>query len=301
MVNIDRVAVVGGTHGNEFTGIYLVKKFDNFPELINRKSFQTQAILANPRAFQAARRYLDKDLNRCFVTQDLHNPALSTYEEKRAKIIHQTIGFQGSSQADFILDLHSSSANMGLTIILVNQHPFNLRLAAYLSLIEPKLKVYYWTEKTQENPFLNSLCELGFSLELGPIVPGTLKATMLQKTENLVHHVLDYLDKYNQGFLPKIDQELTIYQHLRTIDYPKNKAGEIQAMIHPQLENKDYQKLQPGEPIFLTFEGKTIFYEGQETVWPLFINEVAYYEKGIAMCLAQETKIKISEYDSFCS
>ena len=59
-------------------------------------------------------------------------------------------------------------------------------------------------------------------------------------------------------------------------------------MIHPQLENKDYQKLQPGEPIFLTFAGKTIFYEGQETVWPVFVNEVAYYEKGIAMCLTKK-------------
>ena len=37
MVNIGRVALVGGTHGNEFTGVYLVKKFDSFPELINQK------------------------------------------------------------------------------------------------------------------------------------------------------------------------------------------------------------------------------------------------------------------------
>ncbi|MGB3692811.1 MAG: aspartoacylase [Spirulinaceae cyanobacterium] len=299
MVNINRVAVVGGTHGNEFTGVYLVKKFTHFPELIHRKSFQTEAILANPGAFQAARRYLDKDLNRCFITRDLHNPTLRTYEEKRAKTIYQTIGFQGSSQADFILDLHSSSANMGLTIILVNDHPFNLRLAAYLSLIEPTVKIYYWTEKKQENPFLNSLCELGFTLELGPIAPKTLKATIFQKTENLVYRILDYLDKYNQGLLPTPEQELTIYQHFKTIDYPKNEAGGIRAMIHPQLENRDYQKLQPGDPLFLTFEGETIFYQDEESVWPLFINEVAYYEKEIAMCLAKETKIKIPEYSNF--
>ena len=299
MTNIGSVAVVGGTHGNEFTGAYLVKKFDNFPNLINRKSFQAKAILANPGAFKAERRYLEKDLNRCFSKKDLLDPALNTYEEKRAKYIHKTIGYQGSSQAEFILDLHSSSANMGLTLILVNKHLFNLRLAAYLSMIEPRLKIYSWTEEKQETSFLNSLCELGFSLEVGPITPGTLRATIFQETENIVHHVLDYLDKYNQGLLPVADQELTVYQYLKTIDYPKDEMGEIIAMIHPQLENRDYQKLQPGEPLFLTFAGETIYYQGQEAVWPLFINEVAYYEKGIAMCLTQKTEIKIPQAISF--
>ena len=31
MNHIKRVAIVGGTHGNELTGIYLVKKFDRAP------------------------------------------------------------------------------------------------------------------------------------------------------------------------------------------------------------------------------------------------------------------------------
>ena len=70
-------------------------------------------------------------------------------------------------------------------------------------MIEPEAEnLLLGRRKTKENTFLNSLCELGFSLELGPIAPGTLKASILQKTENLVHHVLDYLDKYNRGFLP---------------------------------------------------------------------------------------------------
>ena len=299
MASIGSVALVGGTHGNEFTGAYLIKKFDSSPNLITRKSFHTKAILANPGAFRAEKRYLDKDLNRCFIAKDLQNPNLNTYEETIAKSIHKNIGYRGNSQVDFILDLHSSSANMGLTLILVNQHIFNLQLAAYLSMIEPRLKIYNWTEEKQETPFLNSLCELGFSIEVGPIAPGTLKASVFQETEKIVHHVLDYLDKYNQGLLPVTNQELTIYKHLRTIDYPKNELGEIKAMIHPQLENRDYQKLQPGEPLFLTFEGETIFYQGQEVVWPLFINEVAYYEKGIAMCLTKKTEIKIPQAIEF--
>jgi succinylglutamate desuccinylase len=32
---VKRVAIVGGTHSNEWTGIYLVKKFQQYPELIH--------------------------------------------------------------------------------------------------------------------------------------------------------------------------------------------------------------------------------------------------------------------------
>ena len=42
MKKINKLAIVGGTHGNEFTGIYLVKKFEEFPELISRRNFDTQ-------------------------------------------------------------------------------------------------------------------------------------------------------------------------------------------------------------------------------------------------------------------
>ena len=41
--------------------------------------------------------------------------------------------------------------------------------------------------------------------------------------------------------------------------------------------------------LFRTFDGKDILYEGEadgrESVWPIFINEPAYYEKDIAMSL----------------
>jgi len=133
METISRVAIVGGTHGNEFTGAYLIKKFETTPEIIKRPSFETLTLLANPQAFQAGKRYIDKDLNRCFTNQVLESSLESVYEENRAKFINKLLGPKGNPQFDFILDLHSSTANMGLTIILLNNHPFNLKLAAYLS------------------------------------------------------------------------------------------------------------------------------------------------------------------------
>ncbi|MEH1830196.1 MAG: aspartoacylase [Nostoc sp.] len=294
MNQINRVAIVGGTHGNEFTGSYLIQKFAQFPDLITRSSFETVTLLANPNAFAAGRRYVEKDLNRCFLKQDLQDPTLKSYEELQAKLIQDTLTSNGDKQADFILDLHSSTANMGLTIILVNSHPLNLKLAAYLSRINPLVRIYRCSfQSVEENPFVNSLCELGFAIEVGPIAQGVLKATLFQQTEELVHALLDYLEQFNQGEIPSNNETLTLYDHLSTVDYPKKSDGTIFGMIHPELQDNDYQALNPGDPIFLTFDDKTIVYEGSSTVWPIFINEAAYYEKGIAMCLTQKQQINI--------
>ncbi|WP_193197139.1 aspartoacylase [Nostoc sp. MG11] len=293
MNQINRVAIVGGTHGNEFTGAYLVKKFNQFPDLIAKPNFETVTLLANPKAFAVGRRYIEKDLNRCFLKQELQNQTLESYEELQAKSI-QNILASSAKKVDFILDLHSTTANMGLTIILVNNHSFNLKLAAYLNYINPLVKVYRCSfQSFEENPFLNALCELGFAIEVGPVAQGVLKSTLFQQTEKLVHEILDYLERFNQGEIPSTNETLIMYQHLSVVDYPKKEDGAIFGMIHPKLQDRDYQALNPGDPIFLTFDDETIFYQGKSTVWPIFINEAAYYEKGIAMCLTQKLRVNL--------
>ncbi len=293
MENFKKVAIVGGTHGNEFTGIYLIKKFENFPQLIAKYSFDILTILANPEAFKVCRRYVDKDLNRCFLKGILNNFLGSTYEENRAKFLHQTLGPKENPQVNFILDLHTTTSNMGLSIILLSNHPFNIRLAAYLSSIEPTVKIYSWIEPEKESSFLNSICERGFGIEVGPIPHGTLNAHLFEQTERLILVILDYLDQCNQNDISKIDNTVTIYQHLKTVDYPKNKDDEIEGMIHPALQGRDYEELKPGDPLFLTFDDRTIYYEEEALVYPVFINEAAYYEKGIAMCLTTKESIEV--------
>lgn len=93
---IKRVAIAGGTHGNELRGIYLVKKFQKLPHLIQRSSFESVTFFANPKAYEIGKRYFDTDLNRSFTELDLENPNLSTYEAQRAKEIYRTFGTGGS-------------------------------------------------------------------------------------------------------------------------------------------------------------------------------------------------------------
>lgn len=293
---LKRVAIVGGTHGNELLGSYLVKKFEKSPSLIQRTSFESLTLLANPEACAVGRRYIDRDLNRCFLSRDLSNPMLSSYEDRRARTINQMLGPKGNSQVNFIIDLHSTTANMGLTIIPASDHPFNLRLAAYFSAIHPLVKVYRWPQSGQEQPFLRSISELGCTIELGAIAQGVLDARLFQQTEELLSAILDYLDAHNQGKPLSLPPTMTVYQGSQMIDYPRTPQGELQAMIHPQLQFQDYQPLNSGDPMFLSFEGKEISYESDSTVYPVFVNEAAYYEKGIAMCLTQKQHIDLGVY-----
>ncbi|MCP6760972.1 MAG: aspartoacylase [Fischerella sp. CENA71] len=290
MNQINQVAIVGATHGNEFTGGYLLKKFEQFPHLIRRTSYETQTLLANPEAFKVGRRYIDKDLNRCFLSQDLQNSTLSSYEDIRAKAINQILGPKDNPQVDVILDLHSTTANMGLSIIIGNKNPFCLQLSAYLSAINPLVKVCL-TQTDQASYLLRSLCQCGLVIEVGPVAQGVLNADLFLKTENLIYTILDYLEAYNQNRISETYDALTIYQDIGSIDYPRNNLGEIQAMIHPQLQFRDYEPLHPGDPIFLSLSGQEITYQGESIVYPVFINEAAYYEKGIAMRLTQKQQL----------
>jgi succinylglutamate desuccinylase len=287
---IKRVAIAGGTHGNEITGIYLVKKFQKTLSLIQRASFESVTFIANPKAQEIGKRYFDTDLNRSFTQLDLENPNLSTYEARRAKEIYQTYGTGGSQQTDFTIDLHSTTSNMGLTLILANLECFNLELAAYLVSMNPHIKILYSIATHAENPHLDSISKFGCTVEVGAVAQNILDAKLFQQTEALVYLILDYVEAYNQGTLQQVNNIPTIYQVTHNIDFPRNQSGEIRAMIHPELQFQDYKPLYPGKAIFLTFEGEEIFYEGDSIVYPVFINEAAYYEKGVAMCISQQVQ-----------
>ncbi|MBR8838219.1 MAG: aspartoacylase [Stigonema ocellatum SAG 48.90 = DSM 106950] len=290
---IRRVAIVGGTHGNELTGIYLVKKFQQFPHLLHRQSLECMTLLANPEAVAANRRYIDRDLNRCFANEDLSNPALTGYEDRRAKEIAAQLGPKDQPNADAIIDLHSTTANMGLTILPSSKHPFNLRLAAYLNELHPLVRVCCGVKCDRDTPMLRSLSPFGCTIEVGAIAHGVLNADYLQQTEMLVHAILDYLDAMNQGKILPVPPSLTVYQAISSVDYPRNSSGELQAAIHPHLQFKDYEPLCNGEPMFLTFTGESIPYRGETIVYPIFINEAAYYEKKIAMTLTEKQQVRL--------
>jgi len=290
---IRKVAITGGTHGNELTGVYLVKKWQKNPNLIERSSFKTITQLMNQQAIKEVRRYIDHDLNRSFGSSDLANDRLETYEATLAKELNNLLGKKGSNtpNVDFIVDLHTTTSNMGLSIVVSNMSKITWRTIAYLCQKEPNLKVYRW-QGDIENAFVDSIAPHGFAIEVGAVPQGVLRADLFLKTEALIYHLLDFLEKENNEENLELPNEVEIYDHERLVDYPRDEQGDIMGMVHQDRQDKDFTLINDGEPLFLTLDDELVTYKG-ESLYTLFVNESAYYEKGFAMTLARKRVEKI--------
>ncbi|WP_020209960.1 aspartoacylase [Gilvimarinus chinensis] len=289
---IKHVAVTGGTHGNESTGVYLVKHWQSHPEEVKRDSFATELHLTNPAAIKAMRRYVDQDLNRQFNLKDLQNPALQGSEQQQAKVINEQLGPKENPRVDFVIDMHTTTANMGMTVVFNSDHPLVIGAAFYIKQKMPDAHLFFQPSDRLEDNFLRSMGRYGgLVIEVGPIPQGLLKHQVYADTHEAVMHALDYLEQYNQGQKPEIPAETTGYRFIEKIPFPVDEHGEIAGMIHPDRQDRDYQPIAPGDPLFITLAGETITYQGEQTVYGAFINEAAYYDRSIGLSLMEKVRI----------
>jgi succinylglutamate desuccinylase len=280
MEAISNIVVCGGTHGNELTGVYLARKHG--------------WLLANPAAAAVCRRYVDCDLNRCFALSSL-NSSLLDLEKVRAREINALLGGKGTASApDLILDIHNTTANMGVTLILSDNENVSplLNICANIAKEFKDVHIYLQPEKRGESPYLGTIARRDVCIEAGPQAHGTLDAELFFKVERIVFRFLELLGAWNKGNLPKASGDIETFTEKRNVDYPRDFEGNIIAMIHPAFQGKDFCELRAGMPVFMDFEGNDILWEG-ETCYPAFINEAAYYEKGIAMSLTEKSYLLV--------
>jgi len=293
--HIKKVAIAGGTHGNELTGIYLVNRYIKSPELIRRSTFETVAMHMNLKAMEQCTRYVDKDLNRTFSKDALADTTLTSYEDKLAKEINQKIGPKGSKtpNIDFIIDLHTTTSNMNLSICISSTDELTWQAIAYVKECLPELNIFRWKGDTDDASFVSSIPPRGFTVEVGPIPQGVLRADVFLSTERVVQATLDFFELHNTGKLEKKYTEVEIYDHIKLVDFPRDEDGNIIAMIHADLQDVGYKKINKGDPLFMQLNGESVNYEEEDEVYALFVNEAAYYEKGFAMCLTDKKVINI--------
>ena len=295
-MKINKVAIVGGTHGNENTGVFLVNKLKNaLPEY---KGLKLKYLLANPMAIKQTRRFIDYDLNRSFGIQELNNVERFEYELNRAKVINNELGPKGDSKYDFIIDMHTTTSNMGVTFVFSDLNKNNLQLASYLSKNNDSLNLYYHPPESKDvdadQPYLNTISPFGLPLEVGPVPNGLLRHDVIEMTEKTVKDTLEFITLLNNQSLPDIPDSIEIFQHSETILFPCDDEGNITAYIHKNLQDKAFCQLKKGDPIFYTVDNKTIYFENEFTMYPVFVNEAAYYYQNIAFSLAK--KISISTH-----
>lgn len=295
MTPIRTVAIVGGVHGNEFSGIYAIRRYQQQPELIQRPSFSVSTLFANPQAHQANKRYLHSDLNRQFKTVDLNNPALANYEQSRAKVINQLLGPKENPKTDFVIDLHNTTSNMGACLIMTQAGPFYNQLAAYVKMVMPEAIISRDEDHfaREDHALLCTLGKYGVIVEVGPQSQSVLRQDVLEQMHEMTKHILDFVELYNTGTLPELPKRTEAYLYLHSIKLPMNEKGERLGMVHKNVQDNDYKAIHPGDPIFTLFDGTEVPYEGDTVVYPTFINEAAYYDNNLAMSLNDKVWIEL--------
>ncbi len=287
---IKHLAIVGGTHGNEFTGIYLLRKWHKKTALVERSNFTTEMIFANPQAYAQNKRYVEHDLNRCFSQADLDNNQLSSIEQIRAKEINQQIGPKGQPRIDFIIDLHTTTTNMGPTLLLTSKGKFYNQLAAYVQLHMPDAMISCDEDhkSNDQHHFLSSIAMDSVMIEVGPVQQSVLRHDVFEQTELMTMLILDFIELHNQNSVPQLPKSITAYRYLESIKLPLDEYGQRAAMVHKDIQDQDFMPIKPGQPIFVSFDGEDICYQGEKTVYGSFINEAAYYDNNLALSLLEK-------------
>lgn len=286
---IRRVAIVGGTHGNERIGVVLAQQWEREPQAVQRPSFSTHVLLANAEAARRNVRYVEVDLNRCFTASALAQPGAAHEQQLAAQIAGQ-LGPKredGKEAAcDFVLDLHSTTANMGLSIVMTaDGDPFSRRLAHALAQAFPELKFTGAPGGKQQCWSIDSVAPSGFAIEVGPLAHGTLTFALLDATRRLVLATLDAIEAHNQRLLALVREQgapqheldgvalvvsplvatplpaplLPLYERVATVDFPRDADGRLAGVVAPGLEGRDWSAVaSTGEGLFVDLHGRPL-------------------------------------------
>ncbi|XP_028284569.1 N-acyl-aromatic-L-amino acid amidohydrolase (carboxylate-forming) B-like [Parambassis ranga] len=300
---LSRVAVCGGTHGNELSGVYLVKELlkeeRKVMEEDEKKLVSVLLVLSNLPAMQQCHRYVDTDLNRSFTHATLNDPIsdVAPYEVIRARELNAMLGPKGSPEAvDLVCDLHNTTANMGLCLIAYSDRDWIcMHIFRHLQREMPDtpIRFIHFDIADKESFSLDSVGKHGFALELGPQPHGVVRSNIYTAMKVGVQHMLNWVRLFNSGTVFE-GGFVDVYTLIKHIDYPRDsETHNITAAIHPHLQDRDFCLLHPEDPLFQTFSGETLTYKGNEPLYPFFINEGAYYEKGIALYLARKRRVVV--------
>lgn len=292
---IQTVTIVGGTHGNEYTGVWCIKAIERQRELYNNNrrvieggtirnndmdaddrktvlnnnnnnslmknmfemypTIQIETLLANPTAHIQNKRFINVDLNRQFghVKNNDDNAPTEYYEVARAREIETLLGKRRSNNnddvhddrinndgVDVVIDLHTTTANMGITIILSEGYePIMAHAAAYALY---HCQQYYSSSSSNSsnnnnsrgvgvqclieegNKFvdLSSCCgKRGITIEVGPVPQGVLRHDIVMQTQVALNALLEYFHLHNVECIQQQHEKRSVLQEQLMNIYPQ--------------------------------------------------------------------------------
>ncbi|CAJ1951728.1 unnamed protein product [Cylindrotheca closterium] len=279
------------------------------------------------------KRFVDTDLNRQFTYDALQdsdaNNENNSWEAKRAKEINELLGpkqFDDDSESsttgkkkkadsDVIIDLHTTTTNMGTTLIVGAGDPLMTQCAAYIRAkcgVDNVKILMHTHERQHDRPQLSSIASSYMSIEVGPVPQGVLRHDVVEKTQAALEAAFCFLDKCQcEKSNEVLQQELKEYYPNGQVpcyrSAPSQREGEMSSkipwpcdpdnenfpswMVHKNVQDQDFALIHKGDPLFVDLDGTVIQYDGSHgsPVRLMFINEGGYYyaSSGTGISVAQ--------------
>lgn len=273
-----KIFIVGGTHGNEWTGVYVIKKYaeyfrNKFPLL------DLEFVFANPEAHALNKRFKDEDLNRAFQFLSEARPAST--EHSRARELREKF-----TEDSFVIDFHTTTSNMGKTLILTSYDPLNLWVSSEVTKKFSDARIIGSPDPNKK--YLASQTLRSLMIEVGPVANGILDPVVLEGSLALLEQILQALSSLPE----KLTGTTEIYEEIEEVSYPLDSQGEIAGYVHRDLMGKDFKPIKGEYNAFTLFSGEDVKRKISEEMFPIFINEAAYYPTRQAFTLCRKKSLE---------
>ena len=209
----------------------------------------------------------------------------------RAREVDAALGPKGSEMPRIlVIDLHTTTANMGVTMICDAWCPFALRAAVYVKqqlddqlLLGQDVKIMYNDEKDKENaPYLASVGKAGLQIGSAPRRRAWSGGTWWTPRNEPWMRFLELWNKECQGECVDLPDEIDVYsvaEGFTKLSWPVDDDGFPAAVPHEAIQDRDWSTLKKGDPLWRDRDGNSVPYDGAfgDEIVPIFVNEGGYY------------------------
>lgn len=231
--------IMAGVHGNELSGLRAV---ENILKTINVISGKVYFITANLKALAIKQRQFEKNLNRCFLS----NNQEQSYEDNRAREIMPYL-----QNSDYLLDVHNTTNQENSVPFLISEHK---ELGKYFDVN----LVVSWFDKLHpggSDGYMNSLGKIWLCLESGSIYDSNGPKLAEKSILNFLRFTKNIAGEANIHQPQKFIKFTNIYKN-KTLDFKFSK------------QYKDFEEIEANTIIAYDREEKIITKKDQIITFP---------------------------------
>lgn len=232
-MNNKTALLVGSQHGDETLGQELLDYISyNFPQLLSHIEY----LCANPRAHKEKVRFIDSDMNRSYNLQDTH----PSYEIQAAT---DTLKYIQDTEFDFILDIHTTTTDVGLCFITTDKTDLLERFVS-ASLVK---NIVHIPKEIGDHSLIGSVSN-SISIECNDKL--SKKEVLLHELAMFVSNLIDgkttdpqeryvyYVDSFIKSGEDLSDQQLHNFERANNGKYPVLYGGKPGRTYHGFWANK---------------------------------------------------------------